>query len=128
MATHIDLLNSVIASLDSIAERNRVRTELKDSGFEKLMGGTFRTCKEKFYGHVHAGLSTWAGAARDDGWDSKDVREGPRREPSKRSKSASPRKGDKPPVLDMPKLDFSDANPLSPLIFSEHKPEFDAWL
>ena len=111
LATHLDLLNGLIAATPTREERVVLRTELRDSGFEKVMGGQLRLCKEKFYGHVHAGLTTWVGAARDDGWDSKDVREGLPKEEGRRAKSSSPaKKKDKAPVLDMkvevPKLDL----------------------
>ena len=109
LAVHLDLLNGLIASIPTMEERNTMRRELRDSGFEKVMGGQLRLCKEKFYGHVHAGLITWVGAARADGWNSKDVREGPPKDDSRRrAKSSSPakKKAEKAPVLDMPKLDL----------------------
>lgn len=107
LASHLDLLNGIIAALPSPEERNDLRQELMDSGFEKCMGGSLRTCKEKFYSSVHAGLSTWIGAAREDGWDMAYVKEGPRREEAKMVK-ASPKKvkkEDRPPQLEMPRLD-----------------------
>ena len=64
---------------------------VRDSGFEKAMGGSLRTCKEKFYGAVHCGLRTWVAAAREDGWDFGDVRYGPRQE-EVRSVRSSPKK------------------------------------
>jgi hypothetical protein len=128
MAVHLDLMNGLIASLETAEERNTLRQELRDSGFEKAMGGQLRTCKEKFYGHVHAGLSTWAGAAREDGWDSKDVREGPKKEPSQRARSASPKKADKAPILDMPKLDFNIGQPISPLGDANGKLDIGGWI
>ena len=111
LASHLDLLNGILAALPSCEERNSLRQELKDSGFEKCMGGSLRTCKEKFYGSVHAALSTWIGAAREDGWDEAFVREGPRRE--ELVARPSPKKGKReeaPPKLEMlqletPKLD-----------------------
>ena len=118
LATHLDLLNAIIASLPTLEGRNTLRRELRDSGFEKCMGGQLRVCKEKFYGHVHAGLITWIGAASEDGWPFEDVRQGPPREEKKGvspRKGASPKKkkekekqigGDKAPVLEMPKLDL----------------------
>lgn len=48
------------------------------------MGGSLRTCKEKFYGGVHDALRTWCVAAREDGWGTRDVREGPPRESPKK--------------------------------------------
>lgn len=104
LAAHLDLLNALIASLPCREERNSHRQELQDSGFEKCMGGSLRTCKEKFYSSVHAGLTTWVGAAREDGWDVVFVKEGPRRELVRQS----PRKGkvEAPPRLEMTKLDL----------------------
>lgn len=95
LSTHLDLLNGLIASLPSGAERNTLRDELRASGFEKCMGGSLRTCKEKFYGHVHEGLKCWVAAARADGWEVEGVRSGPPRGEGGGGKSAagSPMKG-----------------------------------
>ncbi|KAL8871306.1 MAG: hypothetical protein Q9174_002830, partial [Haloplaca sp. 1 TL-2023] len=46
LALHLDLLNGIIASLPSRHERNALGQELRDSGFEKCMGGSLSTCKE----------------------------------------------------------------------------------
>jgi len=116
LAAHLDLLNGLIASLPTIDERNQLRGELRASGFEKVMGGSLRTCKEKFYSSVHDCLRTWVAAAADDGWPYIAVREGPPRSgepgsPTKSPKKApgSPKKGfleEQPPklelVLDLP--------------------------
>ncbi|KAL8637309.1 MAG: hypothetical protein Q9228_005402, partial [Teloschistes exilis] len=51
LAAHMDLLNGLLACLTSRTQRIELRQELKDSGFEKIMGGTLRTCKEKWYGY-----------------------------------------------------------------------------
>lgn len=107
LTAHIDLLNGLIASLPTQEERNKLRRELKDSGFEKVMGVNLRTCKEKFYGCVHEALSTWVGAAMEDGWPYQDVRQGPKQEDVRRmSPRKSPKKKDAAPKLDMPKLDL----------------------
>ena len=110
LTTHLDLLNGILASLPTRGDRNSLRQEMKDSGFEKVMGATLRTCKEKFYGSVHAALSTWVGAAKEDGWDVKGVREGalPQTAPNSPRKSSPVKKGkiEAPPKLEMPKLDF----------------------
>ena len=104
----MDLLNGLIACLPTAHDRNALRQELKDSGFEKCMGGSLRTCKEKWYGYVHAGLSTWVGAAKADGWAFGDVKEGPRRdEPVVMSpRKGNGKRGDEAPRLEMPKLGF----------------------
>ncbi len=74
------------------------------------MGVSLRTCKEKLYGGVHEALSTWVGAAVEDGWDHRDVRQGPKLENAKgTSPKKSPKKMDAPPKLEMPKLDLGGA-------------------
>lgn len=87
-----------------------MREELRASGFEKVMGGALRTCKEKFYGSVHDGLKTWVRAALEDGWEVKTVRMGLQDGASSPVKSqargaASPKKKNEPaPKLELPQL------------------------
>lgn len=111
LASHLDLMNGLIACLASTDERNQVRSDLRASGFEKVMGCSLRTCKEKFYFSIHDGLRTWIAAAAEDKWPYAYVREGPpRADPGTESprKSAfqgpsrSPNKNDKPPRLELP--------------------------
>ncbi|KKK14516.1 hypothetical protein P175DRAFT_0511662 [Aspergillus ochraceoroseus IBT 24754] len=111
LAAHLDLLNGLVASLPTGDERNQLRSELRASGFEKVMGGSLRTCKEKFYSSVHDCLRTWISAAVEDEWPYMLVREGPPRpDPASPPKSpikpagGSPKKSaldDKPPRLDL---------------------------
>ncbi|RDW60446.1 uncharacterized protein DSM5745_10904 [Aspergillus mulundensis] len=111
LASHIDLVNGLIASLPTAEERNNLRNELRASGFEKVMGGTLRTCKEKFYSSVHDVLRTWVSAAVEDGWPHLAVREGPPREtvsPTRSPVKSPAKKGalnDLPPKLDL-KIDI----------------------
>ncbi|KAI9838317.1 MAG: hypothetical protein M1819_005585 [Sarea resinae] len=105
LATHLDLVNGIIASLPTTADRNILREDLKLSGYEKCLGGTLRTCKEKFYGAVHDALRTWVAAAVDDGWDVRDVRMGPKLEEKVKSRPASPtKKAEKPPQIEAPAI------------------------
>ncbi|KAI9691305.1 MAG: hypothetical protein M1820_009768 [Bogoriella megaspora] len=116
IASHLDLMNGLIASLPTSSERNQLRKELRDSGFEKCTGISLRTCKEKFYGAVHDCLRTWVKAAAEDEWPVDDVRFGPKKEevasPKKSpAKKGSPRKKDdgmgKLNVdVELPKLDL----------------------
>jgi hypothetical protein len=108
IATHLDLLNGLIAALPSKQERHDLRTQLRASYWEKTMGATLRTCKEKFYLCIHDALRDWVASAVVDGWDVRDVRMGPpvAKEPSPR-KSMTKKKDDKAPVLDAPKLDLN---------------------
>ncbi|KAF2104275.1 hypothetical protein NA57DRAFT_30165 [Rhizodiscina lignyota] len=111
LASHLDLLNGLLASLPAQGERNELRKLTRDSGFEKVMGGNLRTCKEKFYGSVHCALRTWVAAAHDDEWDIKDVRFGPKLDEPKSVKSSPKKKAgekmEKAPQLEVPKTDLS---------------------
>lgn len=107
MAAHLDLLNGLIASLPTQMERNALRSELQASGWEKVMGATLRTCKEKFYCGVHDGLQRWVAAADEDGWSVRFVRYGPSQEElAQMSPRKSPKKAEAPPKLDAPVLDI----------------------
>lgn len=92
LASHLDLMNGLIACLPTVEHRNQVRSDLRASGFEKVMGVSLRTCKEKFYFSIHDSLRTWITAAAEDGWPYACVREGP---PKTETGEESPRK---PPV------------------------------
>ncbi|KAI9659699.1 MAG: hypothetical protein M1831_003597 [Alyxoria varia] len=112
ITSHLDLMNGIIASLPSRIERNSLRQDLKASGFETLMGGTLRLCKEKFYGGVHDAMRTWVAAAMEDAWEVRDVRYGPPQGASPRKESpkkgrGSPKKELPPPKLDVPLLEGS---------------------
>lgn len=108
ITAHLDLLNGLIASLPTTSGRNALRSELQASGFEKVLGATLRTCKEKFYSGVHDGLRAWVAAAAEDGWDTRFVREGPTQEEQARSCSPkkSSKKKDAAPKIEAPKLDL----------------------
>lgn len=115
LASHLDLMNGLIASMDTARDRNRVREEMRDSGFEKIMGSYLRTVKEKFYSSIHDGLRTWVAAAYADGWDTLEVSAGPK----KSSPSKSPQKSGicgkdaEAPKLQLPtfELDESEKKP-----------------
>lgn len=93
LTSHLDLLNGLIAALPTSSARNSLRAELQASGFEKVMGTTLRTCKEKFYSGVHDGLKAWVAAACEDEWATKFVREGPSdEEVAEKAMKASPKK------------------------------------
>lgn len=110
LAVHLDLMNGLIASIPTVEERNQLRSDLRASGFEKVMGGSLRTCKEKFYFAIHDCLRTWVAAAAEDGWSYTHVREGPPQTGSgspTKAAGGSPKKGpgrldDKPPKLELP--------------------------
>ncbi|KAI3392547.1 hypothetical protein diail_5518 [Diaporthe ilicicola] len=126
LASHLDIINAILACTPTQAERNALREQFRISGWERCLGGSLRLCKEKFYPAVHDALRNWVAAAADDGWDVRDVRFGPPAE----SRSSSPKKPaagaaaaaggakkkvleEPPPRLEMPKLDFMLDGPLS---------------
>ncbi|KAM3558639.1 hypothetical protein MY1884_003900 [Beauveria asiatica] len=112
LASHVDLINAIVACSATRDARNVLRAQLRISGWERCMGGSLRLCKEKFYGSVHAALRTWVAAAAEDGWDVRDVRFGPPPNESP-SRAASPRKAvaggnklEEAPKLEMPRFDL----------------------
>lgn len=108
IATHLDLLNGIVASLPTREARNTFRSELKVSGFEKVMGH-LRTCNPKYYGAVHDAVKVWVGAALEDDWPVREVRMGP---PDGKPGVGSPvkqspkKKAEKPPQIQAPKVDI----------------------
>ncbi|EUC37520.1 hypothetical protein COCCADRAFT_85345 [Bipolaris zeicola 26-R-13] len=108
LATHIDLLNGIIASIPTRSARNQFRQELKVSGFEKVMGH-LRACNPKYYGAVHDSVKVWIGAALEDDWDVKTVRMGAGESKSSASplKQSPKKKVEAPPQLQAPpKMDI----------------------
>lgn len=107
IATHLDLLNGLLASFPNRESRNTFRSELKVSGFEKVMGH-LRTCNPKYYGAVHDAVKVWIGAAMEDEWDVRDVRMGPSDgKPGVGSpvKQSPKKKAEKAPQIQAPKVD-----------------------
>ncbi|KAI1155123.1 armadillo-type protein [Nemania diffusa] len=121
LASHLELLNAVIACTPTAEERNTLRSLFCISGWERCMGASLRLCKEKFYPGVHDGLRTWVAAAAEDGWDVRNVRYGPPAEPKSPMKNKA-KKDDQPaPKIEMPNISFGfdDLNgPASPVVKS----------
>ncbi|PFH56255.1 hypothetical protein XA68_16829 [Ophiocordyceps unilateralis] len=116
LASHLDLMNAILASTPSSKERNALRADLRVSGWERCLGGSLRLCKEKFYGAIHVALRTWVAAAVEDGWDVRDVRFGPspeaRHSPVKAGGGGLKIKTDEaPPKLAIPNLDSEAGQP-----------------
>ena len=125
LASHLDLLNGLLVSLPNSSARNDLRSQLRASGLEKILGGTLRTCKEKFYSGVHDGLKGWVAAASEDGWETRFVREGPTREETvKGYGGGSPKKSPKK-VEAAPKLSLGIGGQKGGL---QGETEDDAWL
>jgi hypothetical protein len=132
LASHLDLLNAIIACTPSLEERNKLREQLRISGWERCMGGSMRLCKEKFYPGVHDALRNWVSAAVEDGWDVRDVRYGPPPEPKSPNKTGAHKAKKKddapPPKIEMPKLDFGIGGPTSSNWTPGAKNSHDDWL
>jgi hypothetical protein len=115
LASHLDLLNAIVACTPTAAARNELREQLRMSGWERCLGGSLRLCKEKFYGSVHDGLRTWVAAAAEDGWDVRDVRYGPPAPDAQRSpkkpKAQAQKKPGPAPMIDMPRLSLGLERP-----------------
>jgi hypothetical protein len=106
IATHLDLLSGLIASLPTREARNTLRQEFKVSGFEKLMG-QLRACNPKYYGAVHDSVKVWIAAALEDGWDVKTVRMGSSDgKPLSPIKSSPKKKIEDAPKIEAPKMDL----------------------
>lgn len=111
IATHLDLLNGLVASLPSQEMRNTFRSELKVSGFEKVLGH-LRTCNPKYYGAVHDAVKVWIAAALEDGWEVKEVRMGSsdgKPGVSSPIKQSPKKKAELPPQIQVPKCDIGVA-------------------
>ncbi|KAI1821322.1 armadillo-type protein [Xylaria intraflava] len=106
LASHLDLLNAVLACTPTAEERNTLRSLLRISGWERCMGASLRLCKEKFYPGVHDGLRTWVAAAAEDGWNVRDVRYGPPAEPKSPTKTKVKKEDQPAPKIEIPKLSF----------------------
>jgi len=100
MAAHLDLMNGLISSLPTRSARNTLRAELEISGFERLMGGKLRLCREKYYAVIHDAIRTWLAAAAEDGWPTADVSRGPP------LPVTTPGAAGAAPKLELPKLDL----------------------
>jgi hypothetical protein len=128
LASHVELMNAIMACTPSAEQRNLLRAELRISGWERCLGGSLRLCKEKFYPSVHDCLRTWVAAAAEDGWNVKDVRYGPPAETRSSPKKCGgggggqQKKADQPaPKIEMPKLELGLDSPSKLLVK-------DAWL
>lgn len=103
LSAHMDLINGLLASLPTTAERNQIRDDLKASGFEKVIA-SLRLCKEKFYPAPHDVMREWVAAAVEDGWDVDAVRMA--KQGGEISPIKSPKKSAPAPKLEMPKFDM----------------------
>ncbi|PHH75641.1 hypothetical protein CDD82_4363 [Ophiocordyceps australis] len=125
LASHLDVLNAILACTPTAAQRNALREQMRMSGWERCMGSSLRLCKEKFYGAVHTALRTWVAAAAEDAWEVSAVRFGP----APRSETAAANKSVDAPKLDAPKLDAPKLDvPKLELGLDRQSSKGDGWL
>ncbi|KAK9370971.1 armadillo-type protein [Lipomyces kononenkoae] len=80
LAFHIDLVNLILASIPTKGERNCIRQQMKDSGFESLIGKYLRTVGGPHSAILRINLETLIALAVIDGWNAEYMRTGKRRD------------------------------------------------
>jgi hypothetical protein len=75
LTAHLGVLNAVLGGLRS-GERETVRRELRDCGFEYVMGGKLRKASREYYPGLHGELQRWCWEGYRDGWKVFDVARG----------------------------------------------------
>ncbi|KAK9488106.1 armadillo-type protein [Lipomyces starkeyi] len=80
LAFHIDLFNLILASMPTRSERTYIRKQMKDSGFESLIGKYLRATSGLHSKSLHINLETLIALAFTDGWNTEYMRTGVRRD------------------------------------------------
>ncbi|KAJ8099738.1 armadillo-type protein [Lipomyces tetrasporus] len=78
LASHIELLNLIVASVPTQSERNGIRKQMKDSGFDSLIGKYLRASSGNQSKSLHNNLETLIALAFTDGWNTEYMRTGMR--------------------------------------------------
>lgn len=68
-------MNAVLAGLRA-GERETVRRDLRNCGFEGVMGGKLRKASREYYPGLHGELQRWCWEGQRDGWWVGDVARG----------------------------------------------------
>jgi hypothetical protein len=76
LTAHLAVMNAVLAGVAGAGEREQVRRELRDCGFEGVMGGKLRKSSREYYPGLHGELQTWCWEGHVDGWRVGDVARG----------------------------------------------------
>ncbi|KAK9473848.1 armadillo-type protein [Dipodascopsis tothii] len=113
LATHVDLMNVLLASLPTALQRNDLRQRFKDSGFERLVTRYLRASGTHYTRNLQLALETLVSLGHHDGWDVDNMAHGLRRMdpagPRKgyaRAPSAPPGPGPRSIRFVLPELDF----------------------
>ena len=75
LTSHIALINAILAGLGP-QERAIVRRDMRNCGFENVMGGKLRKSSKEYYPGLHKELQRWCWMGHCDGWSVFDVARG----------------------------------------------------
>jgi len=75
LTAHIALVNGVLAGLP-VWKRGEVRRDMRNCGFEVVMGGKLRKVSREYYPGLHGELQRWCWESHRDGWRVFDVSRG----------------------------------------------------
>jgi len=67
LTAHVSLINALLASL-SVEERDVIRRDMRNCGFEGVMGGKLRKASKEYYPGLHMELQRWCWMGHGDGW------------------------------------------------------------
>jgi len=76
LTLHISLVNGILERLAGREERRIVRRDMRNCGFEVVMGVKLRKASREYYPGLHAELQRWCWEGHKDGWSVFDVARG----------------------------------------------------
>ncbi|KAK9448331.1 armadillo-type protein [Limtongia smithiae] len=76
LGNHMELLNLVLSSFKTPADRNKLREKLEISGFDDLIGDYLRTATRETSQHLRVNLEILVSNSVADGWDVSTMRYG----------------------------------------------------
>ena len=75
LTAHLALINSILANLGNRG-RLQLRIDMRNCGFENIMGGKLRKASREYYPGLHGELQKWCWEGHRDGWKVFDVARG----------------------------------------------------
>lgn len=75
LTQHLALLNTILETLE-IRQRMVVRRDMRNCGFESVLGGKLRKASREYYPGLHGELQRWCWEGHRDGWKVFDVARG----------------------------------------------------
>ena len=76
LTAHLAVLNALLAGVGERDERVRIRRDLRNCGFEGIMGRKLRKASREYYPGLHGELQRWCWDGHRDGWRVLDVARG----------------------------------------------------